>query len=589
MEFIYAFLAGMALPLAIGLPIAALLGFGPNLRTVGVAAACGLSIILIVCRAIQMVVPIAPAALWLLLAYAVALVALWSPRRVRETVSILVREHGAQLVILGVVIVGIAALLNAPILFDGAIQFEGTRNADSLIFTSIARHMLGHPFNGAPDFSPEHPIYQITQGYFVVRSASEGFLAWLSALRGIDPMYFYNAVQTAGVLLAGLAVLMFMPVQRIASTKGRFVIVALIVLACPTLLYVAMNSNFPNSLTLAAATGYVGLSAVPRSRSTFIAAILFIGCLLSGYPEILVFVGAMRFFAVACGMLSVRQMKGGLREIGMLLAEVVAACALVPWSALGTFTVYKATLEVSQGAASGQIGYMYAGLPLAGAAALTLLVAWRALARIDASNLRPLFVGILIAFGLALAAMVVRNYDYGGFKLSEYFVTSFQGILVVCVAALLAKGNEQPLRLAIRAVIVTCIIVVVAGMVVRDGRMIRRSWSFAEERRVSPDLVSMGRWLAKSLPGEAVLLGQTPASFYYGHWVPYVTDAHVVFDFTDPDAAGYLSPYLRDQAAAHASGTNYVLTIDEKQVPRLQGAADVVTFGSVHLVRRTGL
>lgn len=140
----------------------------------------------------------------------------WINADVRHDARKLLREHGAALAWVAGAIVIVVVAVNVPMLFGDALQFEGTSNADSFTFTSSARYMLGHAFHGAADFSPSNPVYSISRLYFgdgatQPRPAAEGYLAWLSATFGKDPMLVYNAAQAAGWALAAVSVMGFWP------------------------------------------------------------------------------------------------------------------------------------------------------------------------------------------------------------------------------------------------------------------------------------------------------------------------------------------------------------------------------------------
>jgi len=588
-KFLFAAMLGALLPLALGYPIAVLLGFDRGMRSLGFAAAIGMAVILIACRAVQMVVPIGSAAHGML-AVAVLALGAWCFATVRRAAIQLVREERYALAIVGLIGIGLTVLINTPIIFGNAIQFDGTRNADSFTFTSNAQYMLGHVFHDAPDFSPEHPVYAISGSYFGAyatqpRPAAEGFLAWISALYGADPMYFYNALQTAGILLAGLAVFAFLPATRARPGRAALVIVAVLALGSPGLLNVVLNSNFANGMSLAAATAYVALALIPRRRWTFITSTLLLGSLLSGYPELLIFVGACRGIAVLVTACAARAVRPALIELTWLLAELMTACALLPWSAWGSWMVYKTSMSISHGGATGQVGNMYAGLPLAIAAAMALALAWKALGDDTAPRrARPVLLGILIAYAFAQIAMATRSYDYGGFKISQYFVTLLSATLATSLAALIAATETNALYLRLRKVALLIAVLLTAWIAVRDLGMVRRSWLFAAERKVTPDLVTMAQRLKQIAPGRPVAMGGSPAPFYYGMWVPYVTDAIMTYDFEqDPDAAGYLSPYLHTQHSRSFDRAGLVLSVGNSDLGTKSHATDAINFGAVHL------
>ncbi|MBE1161707.1 hypothetical protein [Dyella acidiphila] len=585
-EFLYAWLAGLALPCALGWPLAVRLGFHEGPRALGMMAACGLSLLLIACRAVQVWYPLAAAAWYLALAYALALLVLWTAGDVRRALRQLLQQHANDLLLLGLIVAVLSLALNVPV-FKGAIQFEGSRNADSFTYVSSARYMLGHAFDGVPDFSPAHPVFTIARLYFgdtamQPRPAGEGLLAWLSAMRGVDPMYVYNGLQTAAVMLAGLSVLVFLPRR---PSRG-FGLLAWVMLGCPTLLFVAINSNFANGMALAAATAYVGLGLLTRRRGTFVAALLLLGCMLSAYPELIVFAGAIRAFALIGEALATRRLRWLLQELLLLLAELLLACLLLPWAAKGSWIDYLTTLHLSHAGASDQAGNMYAGLPLAAFALLLLGLSWQGWSRMpQAVRMRALGAGVLLAFALAQLLMMARGYGYGGFKISEYFVSLLAGVVVACGAVLL-DGDTPSTSTRWRFAGPAALVLLALVTVWQDTRMIKRSWAFAGDRQITRDLVAMGQWMDAHAQDRLIAMGSTPTPFYYGHWLPYLTRAQMVYDWRDPDAAGFLSPYLKLAETHHYAEADLRLSIDDIAAPRAKQADDVAAFGRVHLSRR---
>jgi hypothetical protein len=578
-NYAFGFAATLLMAMLAGFPAAVWCGVGRGVRALGYASALGTSFLLIACRGVQMMAPLGNARWPMFAVFAIALTIAWSRPVTRAAFVELLRDHGRGLAIVMLAAVAVGVALGAPILFGHAIQYDGTRNADSFTFTQSAQYMIGHAFFGAPDFTPEHPVYTISRGYFGAdamqpRPAAEGLLAWLSALRGIDPMYLYNAVQAAGVMLAGLAALAFLPRDWRARGAKDWALLAVYVVACPTLVHIAANSNFANGFNLPAATAYVALGLMPRSRGSFFASIVFIASLLSGYPELLVFVAITRGIAVVFEGFSRRAPGAMFREAIWMMAELVAACVVVPWAALATYSVFKTTLGVSHAGASDLGGNMYAGVPMFAAAAIALAVAWRALGSTLDAGRRWYLMGILVAFALAQAVMLARGFDYGGFKVSEYFVTLLVGVVLRSV--LVGATGLQPGRTAKALAVVLAVV-----MLMKSADIVRRAWDWSQSRRVTPDLVAAGRALGPLSRGQPVAMGTSPEPFYYGMWVPYVASAPIAFDLIrDPDAAGYLSPYLRltGRTQAMLDAAQLQLDIDAKQDDE---APPVAHFGDV--------
>ncbi|GLQ50205.1 hypothetical protein GCM10010872_16540 [Dyella flava] len=516
------------------------------------------------------------------------LLAAWWPVKVRSALVDYVGKYRVHLALIAVAIAAVAMALNVPILLGEAIQFDGSRNADSFTFVSSARYMAHHAFYGDGDFNPSRPVYSILRSYFgegaiQPRPAAEGLLAWLGATFDADPMYLYNGLLTAGMLLGGLSIMAFLP-EHMALSPERFALLLPLMLACPTLLFVAINSNFANAFMLAPATVYVALGGVQRRWGTFVAGVIAVGCLMSGYPELLLFVGLMRFFAVVGrGIVTARFLPIAFNS-GLLLLEVLASCALFPWAAKSALIVYRTTLGVSRAGASDQVGNMYAGVPAAIVAAAFLLTAWNDLKRYaSGERLRTLFAGVLLAFTAAQLLMVIRGYPYGGFKIAEYFVTVLSAMVMVCGAIGLSveAGASRTRMQQSRLVLIASTVLAVLW---QDVRLLKRSWAFAEDRQVTHDLVAAGRWMQRHIPNGPVALGHTSASFYYGHWVPYVTGAHLVYDWADPDAAGYLSPYLREAETVRFSDAQVLLFIDDIGMPDETPDSELARFGRIHLV-----
>ena len=579
-NYTYGFCATLLFAWLLGYPIATWCGLGRGVRALGYASACGTALLLITCRGVQMIAPIG-AARWVLLAgFVVMVVIAWSRRSTRSAAAELLSEHGLGLAGLLCGVVAIGVMLGAPILFGNAIQFDGTRNADSFTFTSSARYMLAHSFYGAPDFTPEHPVYTISRGYFgdgamQPRPAAEGLLAWLSALRGTDPMYLYNAVQAAGVMLAGLAALAFLPAAWKARHASDWTLLAVYTLACPTLLHVATNSNFANGFNLPAAAGYVALGLLPRSRGSTAAGVLFIGSLLSGYPELLVFAAATRGFAVVCDAIASRTIAKVVREAAWMIGELIAAGVVLPWAALGAIAVFRTTLGVSETGASELGGNMYAGLPMFVAAAVALGIAWRRLASIDERGRRSFLVGVLVAFAMAQVVMVARGFGYGGFKISEYFLPLLVGVMLRSVIS-------APSGVRLGRVAAFYAVAVAALLTIKSADVLRRAWEWSEARRVTPDLVKAGKALAELAHGRPIAMGTSPQPFYYGMWLPYLTSVPIAYDLRyDPDAAGYLSPYLHTTAHTAELYGEAQLQVDIGVGDEHTATAAIAQFGRV--------
>lgn len=351
-------------------------------------------------------------------------------------------------------------------------------------------------------------------------------------------------MQAAGVVLAGLATLVFLSPEWAARTTRDWALLPIFVLACPTLLHVATNSNFPNGFTLPAATAYVALGLLPRSCGTFVVAALCVGCLLTGYSELLVFAVAARGLGVVADAVATRSSGGMVREAAWMVGELVATGVVLPWAAMGSIAAFRATLDVSQAGASELNGNMYAGLPMFAMAALALGIMWRSLAISVERGRRSFLAGILAAFALAQLVMLARGFGYGGFKISEYFVTFLAG---VALRSMICPPTE--VRLSRGAVVFA--VTVAALLCIKSADVVRRAWQWSERCRVTPDLVKAGKALEQLADGRPVAMGTSPQPFYYGMWMPYVTSVPIAYDLTrDPDAAGYLSPYLRTTAHA---------------------------------------
>jgi len=590
LHFLYAFTACLLLPWLLGYPLAALAGLGRGLRGAGFGIACGLALLLIACRGLQMLWPVTAFAWWLLAGVGVTAIALWSQRGVRAAAAQLLREHGTGLVIMLVLAVLVGVLLDAPILFGNAIQFEGNRNADSFTFVSSAQYMLGHAFAGAEDFTPEHPVYTIMRSYFgplatQPRPAAEGLLAWLSALRGVDPMYLYNAAQAAGVVLAGWAVLAFAPAGWRPRSPWAWGIAALYLLACPSLLFVAVNSNFANLLGLPALAGYVALGLLPRGWTRTAIAALLLGALMSGYPEMLIFAFMARGLGVLCQGVARRELRQVVIEAALMAAELIVACVLLPWAAHGTYAVYRTTFSLSEGTAA-LVGNMYAGVPLALTAAVALALAWRGLGRsLELAAARPFLCGIVAAFALAQLLMRWRGFDYGGLKISEYFAPLLLGVLLLSLPGLLGALDGERSTLARAGTALAVLIALV--MVSKSATLLRKSWSWSQERRVTADLVRAGEALPALSGGWPVALGATPQPYYYGMWFAYLAKVPPAYDFaSDPDAAGYLSSYLGSspRSAQLYGEAQLRVEIDSPGQPaRVTDKPEVARYGAVHI------
>jgi hypothetical protein len=590
LNFLYGFIFAAAVPLLIGFPIASLLGFGNGIRVVGYAASLGLSVCLITFRALQLIWPARDTAWPLLFAIAIGVFLLWKPRCVRDDWLVLKERQGLFVCALACAALLVGGLLSLPILLDDAIVFEGTRNADSFTFVSSARYMLGHAFHGADDFSPAHPIYTISRAYFGDRAvqprpAAEGYLAWLSVIKNIDPMYLYNATQAAGVVMSSLAVFAFMPKDFCVKSWHIRMVICVFVFASPTLLYVAINSNFATAMNLVAATAYVALALAPSTIGRFVAASLCLGSMLSGYPELLAFMLMTRGVAII-GIAAFRHsLRTLLIGVCWLVAELAVTCVLLPWAAWGTFVVYRTTLNFSHAGATDAVGNMYAGLPLFGATLTVVITSWRAIKQGDGLGYIRVTTGaILVAFAIAQSVMVFRGYDYGGFKIAEYFTTLLGAVILLSVAAqqglserfIGKKVRVAPIAIAFLAVIALW----------KSAHVIRHGYAMAQSRRVTADLVRAGQALNSLDADSPVALGYTPEPFYFGMWVPYVTNATIAYDLkNDATAAGYLSPYLmaqQSESAALFRAARYTLSISYDGVVEC-GAVDIVCYGPVRV------
>jgi hypothetical protein len=567
--FLVTLCVACALPLALGLPVAVRLGVGQGAGKLGFAAAIGMAIILIACRAVQMWFPIGMAAPWMALGATLTLAALWAPTKIRRRICHLWRLQRRSLVaFLGTGML-IVVLINVPILVRSALQFEGSRNADSFTFTSNARYMIGHAFFGEPDFSPDDPVYSISRSYFgstatQPRPAAEGYLAWLSALSGKDPLYLYNAVQGAGLLLAGLSVLTMVRLRRRSDAKARPWLMATTVFACPALVYMAINSNFANNLNLAPATAYVALVLVRNTRTQMILGVLFVASVLGGYPELLVFIVACRMLAVL--IQSLAGATGCIRKVASIGAELLLGCIVVPWAAKAAFVVYATTLGIGGSHDSSLHGDITEGVPLflLALGVFALCLKRRRDVGLDLPDASALYAATLVVFAAAQVAMLIKGFAYGGFRLSGYFVTLHLGALVGSAATLVAcDASGRTFRALRRALMVA-----VAVMTIKTGLMIEKSWRIARQRHVSSDLIALGKWLDDNNKWGDVLVGPMPQPFYHGMWINYVTSTPLVYDFSNGDAAGYLSPYLKSVQRRRVEDARLIVTTEEPRIPK---------------------
>jgi len=562
--FLATFVVASALPLALGLPVVARWDMGQGIRGLGFGVAVGMAMILIVCRAVQMAYPIGVAAMWMVAATLLALVALWYPTRTRSAVRRL--WHLNHHAVVAFICVGsvVALLLNVPILIGNALQFEGSRNADSFTFTSNARYMIEHAFFGAADFSPENPVYSISRSYFgesanQPRPAAEGYLAWLSALSARDPLYLYNAMQGAGFFLAGLSVLTLLPPSASEGGKSRMWATATMVFGCPALAYVAINSNFANNLNLAPATAYVALALVSNWRIRTALGALFVASLLGGYPELLVFLVACRVLAMLFRARS--EKKFCARTPVLMGAELALGCMAVPWATKAAFIVYATTLGIGSSQDATLHGDVAEGLPLFGLALCTFLFCFfrRRGKGEDRHDFDSLYAAALIVFALAQVAMLIKGFAYGGFRLAGYFVTLHLGVLAGSALNTLTQQTSGFMTAVVR----NALFAAALAMPLKTSLMMEKSWRIAKQRHVSPDLITLTQWLDRRSGDGDVLMGPMHQPFYHGMWIRYLTSAPLIYDFSRGEAAGYLSPYLKTVQRDNAS-IAWIITSDDK-------------------------
>jgi hypothetical protein len=84
----------------------------------------------------------------------------WSPS-VCSAAKDFCRSYASVLAMVANGVIARIVFLNVPILFEGALRFDGSRNHGSFTFVSSARSMRTHAFYGAPDFDPRHPVHTI--------------------------------------------------------------------------------------------------------------------------------------------------------------------------------------------------------------------------------------------------------------------------------------------------------------------------------------------------------------------------------------------------------------------------------------------
>jgi hypothetical protein len=593
LNFMYGFFFAITVPMLIGFPIASLLGLGNGIRAVGYASALGLSVCLIACRALQLLWPVSVTAWILFLVMAATTTLLYRHPCVRNDWRSLKKQDASFVFALACTALLVGTLLNEPILTGQAVVFEGTRNADSFTFVSSARYMLNHAFHGADDFSPTNPIYTISRAYFgqhamQPRPAAEGYLAWLSRVRNIDPMYLYNATQAAGVIMAALSTLAFMGEGFHAKSQLIRITICLFAFFNPILLHVAFNSNFATALNLAPATAYVCLALAPPTRGRFVASALCLGSMLSGYPELLPFM-LMARGATVIGIALYRQsLQLLLTTASWLIAELIVTCALLPWGAWGAFVVYRTTLDFSHAGATDAAGNMFAGLPMFGVTLAVAATSWRSIKQEDSSgSVRAVMIAILATFVVAQSLMVIRGYDYGGFKTAEYFTTLLSSVILLSVASQQKQNKLFSGKATRLAPIAMLILAVMAAW--KSAQVIRHGYVMAKDRRVTIDLVHAGEALNRLGVNGPIALGYTPVPFYFGMWVPYVTNATIAYDLqSDANAAGYMSSYLmtrRSESEALFNAAQYTLSIggDEAATPN---ARDILNYGPVRVSQR---
>jgi hypothetical protein len=551
LDFLFGLLAVPLLALLAGYPLAILLG-ARGLVAIGMASSLGVGCLLVLCRGAQVLLPMDTAASYIVLLLAAWIVFGWSKRSVRRHAWRLYGTAPSTLgwVLLWAMVASVA--LNLPIIFGPAFQFEGTGNHDSFTFVVNAKYMLGHVFDGLADVSPERPVFSIARGYFGAgamqpRPGSEGVLALLSRLAGADPFRLYNGVATGSVVALGLASFALFP-RDVAAPPAMSIG---IVFMSPGVIYIALNSNFAAGFALVAATGYVGLVLRAPHPARTVSAVILLAAMLASYPEVLPFVLAVRCAGEGLRHLQSLRFHAAARAIGLVVVELLVACAAFPWLARAALATWRTAAAMSHAGVTDQSGALWAGVPMFALVAFGLLLTWRA----HRPAARALFLALTGIYLVGLAVMAWRGYGYGGFKLAQYFAPWFAATLALCMACARARSCTVVPRSRASLAFVG---LVVLHMAIKDTRMVRKSLTHAGTKSVTPGLLAVTAEIRRmSAEGSGpVAIGPLAAPFHTSMWLVYFSEAPLLLG-ADPASGGYLRPYMTANSAGAAGTTTH--------------------------------
>lgn len=586
-------LVPIAIPFLLGYPIAGKLKIGLGASRIVYGLLIGLASLIVIIRSLQSLFPIDRFAIVLAAFCIVTICTMWAQastvKRLRQDLHCL--GWPGTLVAVACLF-GAVVVLNLPLLLHHAIAFEGTANQDSFYYTLVARYMQSHSFYEQVRYSPTQPLYSFMPSVFgngapLGRVGAEGYLAWISRLFRRDPVYLYNPLSTAGVLVAGLAsgLLFDTDIQRRLREHGLQGILVIIVLLAPALYKTSFNSNYSTIFGVAIFAGYLAITCGRVTIRHQIVGGLFLIALLATYSELVPIAWVCIAVVLLARWLARRTTMSRALLVGSkLVASNLCAMAVLPWITLAGWFVIRHSYLVPYSVAAQRVD-PYAGLDsfhyvmafvttsreaaaaLAEPFAIALTILFcilTTLGIVRALSRGYVLAGTSVVFICIMAFIFWSEYNYGKLKIVEYCALLFAATLVSGATSIWEILRPRWLSMITSTVAFAC---VATWFAVALSYIVNDSVQFGASKKITPNIVKLSKAIRDLPSGSLVTFGSMPSSYYYSMWLPYLSKATFLYDAAY-GSGGYLGPYVAKHPVSPITYATYIV----ERVPLSIGA-----------------